>query len=117
MNLANIEQIQNDFKIFNLTYFRNELDIDDIQFEIDSLDTELGYCIRGEEHEAKEGEKITICLTNEWDDEYQYVGTLLHEMIHVYQMQILGQAPNHEISFIYWVNWLTNNTPFIIRKK
>lgn len=117
MNLSNIEQVKNDFRIFNLAYFNDELDIDDVEIVIENLDTELGYCYRGDEYNKTSGDKITLGLHNEWEDEYHYIGTLLHEMIHVYQIQILGQEPNHEISFMYWVRWFKVNTPFIIRIK
>lgn len=81
------------FRILNDRYFCNTLIVD--EFDIDEMDTELGFCI-------EESGKYVIGLTVEFECPQQFISTVFHEMVHLYQYQKLAQEPNHGPTFLVW---------------
>jgi len=72
--------VARDFNVINREVFDNILDFSVIDYvDIDFLDTELGYCI-------DEGNEIILGLTDEFDSRDDFLNTLCHEMIHLYQI-------------------------------
>lgn len=61
-------------------------------WDIDDLDTELGYCI-------KEDYWYVIGLITAYPSRQVYEDTMCHEMAHLYQYQILKIKPNHGKTF------------------
>jgi hypothetical protein len=49
-------------------------------------------------------------------DEHTMVGTLLHEMVHQYQLQVLKMAPDHGPIFRTMCKWIERETKFQLRK-
>lgn len=87
------ELVEKIFLVLNVRYFCGELVVD--EFDIDFLDTEWGFCVR------EDGIYI-IGLTNEFEDEQQFISTLFHEMVHLYQYQKLKREPDHAHTFFAW---------------
>lgn len=81
------------FERLNVRYFLSKLFVHD--FDIDFMDTELGYCVREED-------QYIIGLTDEFEDEQQFISTLFHEMVHLYQYQYLKREPDHDYTFFAW---------------
>lgn len=81
------------FHRLNMRYFLARLFVHD--FDISYMDTELGYCVREED-------QYIIGLTDEFEDEQQFISTLFHEMVHLYQYQHLNREPDHDYTFFVW---------------
>lgn len=81
------------FRILNERYFCGVLRLD--EFDVEEMDTELGFCI-------EEGGRYIIGLTEWFDCEQQFISTLFHEMVHLYQYQKLGRIPDHDYTFFAW---------------
>jgi hypothetical protein len=57
--------------------------------------------------------KIHISSYLSW---YETVGTLLHEMVHQYQLQALEVGPCHDATFRVMCKWIERETKFQLRK-
>lgn len=49
-------------------------------------------------------------------DVFHAVGTLLHEMVHQYQYEVLKQPPDHDDTFRSYCKWIERQTGFQLRK-
>lgn len=47
--------------------------------------------------------------------QYDRIGTLLHEMVHQYQYQILRTPPDHDVIFRTYCKWIERETGFDLR--
>lgn len=56
-----------------------------------------GYC------DQEEDGHTVIALNDLFVDEMAYQDTLCHEMVHLWQIQVLGHEPDHEESFKRWI--------------
>lgn len=69
-----------------------------------NMDTEWGYCVPAEGLVAKRY-KWEIGVAGEFPTRRKYLGTLVHELFHLYQMTILGLlVPNHGKRFTAYMN-------------
>jgi hypothetical protein len=91
------EIVRKEMAAINEEMFGSRLFIDDIELDIDFLDTELGYCI-------DEYGPIEIGLTDEFDDYTQFRTILVHEMIHALQIQ-MGLDVDHGHYFQHVANY------------
>lgn len=48
-------------------------------------------------------------------DEWNLMGTLLHEMVHQYQLQVLEHEPDHDKIFNSYCRWIERQTGFPLR--
>lgn len=81
------EIVRKEMDRINEEVFADFIYTDDIEVDIDYLDTEWGYCF-------DEDGTIVLGLTDEFEDETQFRTILAHEMIHALQLQ-LGIGANH----------------------
>ena len=79
--------------IYNANFFSNMLDLWTVDLQIEELDTEVGYCI------PEDGGTITLGIANEFDSYAVFESTLVHELVHVWQIQCMDEQPNHGWSF------------------
>ena len=99
VNLANLRILM---KTINRIGFDGDLDLDKLSLVVEYMDTELGYCIK------EEGDVFPVLgVDNTYKDHSEFKSTLAHEMIHLYQYQILNMEPNHERHFIEFAEELS----------
>ena len=99
VNLANLRILM---KTINRIGFDGDLDLDKLSLVVEYMDTELGYCIK------EEGDVFPVLgVCNTYKDHSEFKSTLAHEMIHLYQYQILNMEPNHERHFIEFAEELS----------
>ena len=55
-----------------------------------------------------------ICLSTH-QTEAQLYGTLLHEMVHMYQLQVWRREPDHDAWFKAYCRWIERQTRFPLR--
>lgn len=95
-------RIARNFKVINDQVFGGLLELSDIdEIDIDFLDTEWGYCV-------DEGNEIILGMTNEFPSVRDFLNTLCHEMIHLYQImndEIVDHGETFE-SFAQWAKKL-----------
>jgi len=75
-----VSKTKTSFAKISSQLFRGILDIDDLELEIDPLDTEVGFCIEDENG------KIILGLTDKFESKKQFEDVLCHEMIHLWQI-------------------------------
>lgn len=83
------------FRHLNQLVFEGKLS--EPYWDIENLDTEVGYCVR-------EGRDYHIGLTDTFENNWEFVGTLAHEMTHLYQYQVLKEEPNHGSTFVKFLD-------------
>jgi len=98
--------VREEMEKLNDELFASRLFIDDIEVDVDYLDTEWGFCI-------DEDDKIVLGVTDEFEDETQFRTILAHEMIHALQLQ-LGIGVNHGEYFKHVANYIQEKTGLII---
>jgi len=81
------EIVRKEMDKINDEVFASFLYIDDIELDIDTLDTEWGFCF------DEEGTTV-LGLNDEFEDKEQFRTILAHEMIHALQLQ-LGITVSH----------------------
>ena len=86
------------FNKFNKQYFDSNLSLPN-DIIIESMDTELGAYIPFDE----DCDTDELYLTDEFETKLDFENTLLHEMVHVWQWQILkNDKCGHDGMFKYW---------------
>ena len=99
VNLANLRILM---KTINRIGFDGDLDLDKLSLVVEDMDTELGYCIK------EEGDVFPVLgVCDTYKDHSEFKSTLAHEMIHLYQYQILNMEPNHKKHFIEFAEELS----------
>lgn len=94
-----LAQLKKDVRCINRTVFKNELNLKEVVLEIDyDLRAEWGYCVPGEEP-GFNTDVVYIGVADKFPDRMTYDVVLTHEMIHLYQLQILKIQPTHGASF------------------
>jgi hypothetical protein len=92
----NKKNVVKNFDMLNKKIFESKLKIPQ-EIEIEFMDTELGAYIpfdEGQEHDL-------LMLTDDFENKDQFVGVLLHEMIHIWQWQQLkNQYCGHDETFV-----------------
>ena len=86
------------FKRFNQKYFESKLNLPN-EIIIEYMDTELGAYIPFDEDITTD----ELYLTYEFDTKRDFETTLLHEMVHIWQWQILkNEMCGHDTVFETW---------------
>jgi len=80
----NKKNVVKNFDILNKKIFESKLNFPK-EIEIEYMDTELGAYIPFDEDQDHD----LLMLTDDWETKDQFVGVLLHEMIHIWQWQQL----------------------------
>ena len=78
----------------NSLIFADQIDLDCVEVVIEDLDTEWGYCIKGEDDPFP-----VLGVADEFPTATDLSETLVHEMVHLYQYQILKMEPDHGKTF------------------
>jgi len=81
------EVVRKEMDKINDEVFASFLYIDDIELDIDTLDTDWGFCF-------DEDGTTVLGLNDEFEDKEQFRTILAHEMIHALQLQ-LGITVSH----------------------
>jgi hypothetical protein len=81
-------------KQINSLIFDDRIDLDRVEVVIEDLDTEWGYCIKEEEDPYP-----VLGVADEFPTATDLAETLAHEMVHLYQYQILKMEPDHGKTF------------------
>lgn len=89
--MVTIQRITKLFNQFNGNIFAGKLIRP--QFEVDKMDTEVGYCIDDDDH-------IVIGIADDLNDMLLKC-TLIHEMVHLWQIQNKKKV-DHSLEFQKW---------------
>lgn len=89
-----LAQLKKDVRCINRTVFENKLNLKSVILEIDyDLRAEWGYCVPEEE------DVIYLGVAGNFPSMDFYHDILVHELIHLYQFQILEVEPDHGATF------------------
>lgn len=94
MYLATKDDVKSLFDLYNVEVFDGQLTLEDVALDVSDMFPEMGYCLR----EADE-DTIELGVMDRYRDYDQFRAVLLHEMVHLYQYQVLDREPNHDQSF------------------
>jgi SprT-like family len=106
MYQSTYEKLYNYVYILNELIFDNQICVDDIEFEIEETQDCWGWCVP---HEEK-WNKIILGVTTEFEDKYFFIQTILHEMIHAYQISNDLEVGHEETeSWRLWANTIISS--------
>ena len=100
------EIVRKEMDVLNEEIFANKMFVDDIELDIDTLDTEWGFCF-------DEDSTTVLGLNDEFEDKEQFRTILAHEMIHALQLQ-LGIGVNHGDYFQHVAKFINEKLGLII---
>lgn len=81
-------------KRINSLLFDDALNLKQVDIVIEKLDTEWGYCLQ-----EMEDLFPVIGISDRFPTATDCATTLAHEMVHLYQIQILNREPDHGKTF------------------